>query len=53
MELTTAYLVLYRIEMSSNSIHTGRVAYKYNTVSQEFRLQMQMETRTVPIDNQL
>jgi hypothetical protein len=52
MELTTAYLVLYRIEMSRNSIYSGRIAHKHYTISQELRLQMQMETRAVLIDNQ-
>ena len=27
MELTTAYLMLYRIEMSRNSIYSGRIAH--------------------------
>jgi hypothetical protein len=52
MELTTAYLVLYRIEMSSNSIYSGWIAHKHYTIGQELWLQMQMETRAVLIDNQ-
>jgi hypothetical protein len=43
MELATAYLMLNAVKMSSNGIHTGRVANKNNTVSQEFGLQMKME----------
>jgi hypothetical protein len=52
MKLTTAYLMLYRIEMSRNSIYSGRIAHKDYTIGQELWLQMQMETRAVLIDNQ-
>jgi hypothetical protein len=52
MELTTAYLMLYRIEMSSNSIYTGRVTHEYYFIGQLFWLEMQMETRTICIDDE-
>ena len=52
MELTAADLTLFRVEMCSNGIHTCRIAHKNNLVGKLFWLQMQMETRTISIDNQ-
>jgi hypothetical protein len=53
VELTTAYFVLYGIEMSSNRIDTGRIAYKDHFVGQMFGLQMEMKCASVLIDGEL
>ena len=44
MEFTTGYLVLDAVEVSSNSVNTSGVANEDNLVSQEFGLQMKVET---------
>jgi hypothetical protein len=44
MELTTAYLALFRVEVGCNGIHSGWIANEDNLVGQLLWLQMQMET---------
>ena len=52
VELTTADLALFRVEMGSNGIHSGRITHEDNLVSQLFWLQMQVKARTIGIDDQ-
>lgn len=52
MELTTADLTLTTLEMGGNSLYTTRVAHKDDTVGKLFGTKMQMETRSIIIDNQ-
>jgi hypothetical protein len=53
VELTAADLALLRVEMGSDCINTGRIAYEDHTVGQLFWLQMEVETRAVVVDDQL
>ena len=52
MELAALYFALFSVEVGSNGIYAGRIAHEYDTVGQLFRLQMQVETGAVSIDNQ-
>ena len=52
VELAARNLALLRVEVCCNSVNTGRIAYQYHLVGQLFWLEMQMETRTISIDNQ-
>ena len=53
VELTAADLALFRVEMGSDSVNTGRIAHEDNLVSQLLWLQMEVETRAVVVDDQL
>ena len=44
VELARGYLVLDAVEVGSNSVDTGGVAHENHLVSQEFGLQMKVET---------
>jgi hypothetical protein len=44
VELARRYFVLDTVEVGSNGVDTGGVAYEDNLVSQEFGLQMKVET---------
>ena len=52
VELTAADLALLRVEMGSNGVNTGRITHEHHLVGQLLWLQMQVETRTVSIDDQ-
>jgi hypothetical protein len=44
VELARRYFVLDAVEVGSNGIYTGGIAYEDNLVSQEFGLQVKVET---------
>ena len=52
VELTTADLALFRVEVGCNGVNTGRITHQNYLVGQLFRLQMKVKTRTIGIDNQ-
>ena len=51
MELTTADLALFRVEVGCNGIYTGRITHENNLVGQLLRLQMQVEARAIGIND--
>ena len=51
MELTTADLALFRVEVGCNGIYTGRITHKNYFVGQLLWLQMQVEARAIGIDD--
>ena len=51
MELTALHLALFRIEVCCHSVDAFRITHKDNLVGQLLWLQMQMEARTIGIDN--
>jgi hypothetical protein len=52
VELTARDLALACVEVVGHGVHTCRIAYEHYSVGQLFRLQMEMKTRTVGIDDQ-
>ena len=52
VELTTADLTLFRVEMGGNGINAGWITHQDYLVGQLLWLQMKVETRTVGIDDQ-
>lgn len=53
MELSALYLALDGVEVGSNGVYTGGVAYQDDAVGQLLWAQVQVETATVFIYNQL
>ncbi len=52
MELAAADLALFRVEVAGNGVDTCRISHEDHLVGQLFRLQMQMETGAIGIDDQ-
>ena len=53
MELAAADFVFYGVEVGCYGVYASGVAHKNNLVSQEFGLQVKMETGTVVVDDKL
>lgn len=51
VELTTADLALFRVEVGCNGIYSSRITHENNLVGQLLWLQMQVEARAIGIND--
>ena len=51
VELAARHLMLDTVEVGSNGVYSCRVTHQYHLVGQEFGLEVQVEARTVTVDN--